>query len=250
MSIVTASSMFPSDVRGRQARAERILDVAADLLRRHGYRRVTIDDVARGAGIGKGTVYLHWKTREALFSAVFEREVRTAIGGLLRALRKDSTAFLLHRLARAYFLAIMDRPLLRGFLLGDADLLGKLVRSDSAREHRHELMSARYFGLMADHDLVRGDLNPDALAYAFGAVLEGFLRTTAEAGETSRAQLEGRADVLAAIVQHAFETDSQVPQATQDVLAGRVIYFLDEVIGSDRAESAGPVETSRVARQP
>src|SRR6266508_6776089 len=64
---------------GRQARAARILDVAAELLLRHGYRRVTIDDVARGADVGKGTVYLHWKTRDDLFQAVFEREVLQAL---------------------------------------------------------------------------------------------------------------------------------------------------------------------------
>jgi AcrR family transcriptional regulator len=33
----------------------------------YGYKRVTIDDLAAGAGIGKSTIYLHWKTREALF---------------------------------------------------------------------------------------------------------------------------------------------------------------------------------------
>src|SRR5512132_2357733 len=102
------------DPRQRQERATRILDVAAELLLRHGYRRVTIEDVARGADIGKGTVYLHWRTREELFSAVFEREVREAVSGLLRALQQDRHGFLLHRVARAYFLAIMDRPLLRG----------------------------------------------------------------------------------------------------------------------------------------
>ncbi|MGW2198666.1 helix-turn-helix domain-containing protein, partial [Streptosporangium sp. NPDC001682] len=40
-------------------RADRILDAAAELLVRLGYRKVTIDDIARLAGIGKGTVYLH-----------------------------------------------------------------------------------------------------------------------------------------------------------------------------------------------
>ena len=70
--------------RDRQARAARILDVTAELLLRHGYRRVTIDDIARHADIGKGTVYLHWKTRDDLFKAVFEREVLHALTELLR----------------------------------------------------------------------------------------------------------------------------------------------------------------------
>src|SRR4029453_4840546 len=89
--------------------------------------RVTTDEGAAGADIGKGTVYLHWKTREELFTAVFEREVLQAIADLLQALRQDPQVSLPHRFAHAYFLAIMHRPLLRGFVLGDADLLGKLA---------------------------------------------------------------------------------------------------------------------------
>src|SRR5258708_7943661 len=109
------------DPRERAERAERILDVTADLLLRFGYRRVTIDDVARQADIGKGTVYLHWKTRDDLFRAVFEREVLGAVEELLEVLRRDAEAWRPHRLARSYFLAIMSRPLLWAFFLADAE---------------------------------------------------------------------------------------------------------------------------------
>ncbi|HEY3710665.1 MAG TPA: helix-turn-helix domain-containing protein, partial [Amycolatopsis sp.] len=54
-------------------RADRILDAASELLVRWGSRKVTIDDVARRAGIGKGTVYLHWRTKDALFETLLTR---------------------------------------------------------------------------------------------------------------------------------------------------------------------------------
>src|SRR5688572_29135772 len=95
----------------RGQRASRILDVAEDLLLRYGYRRVTIDDVAAGAGIGKGTVYLHWKTREELFAAVFERAVDQTITRLAEHVRESPRLCLLHQFARTYFLAILERPL-------------------------------------------------------------------------------------------------------------------------------------------
>ena len=43
-----------------EERAGRILDAAAELLLRWGYKRVSIEEIARHAGIGKGTVYLHF----------------------------------------------------------------------------------------------------------------------------------------------------------------------------------------------
>ena len=100
----------------RTDRETKILEVAADMLVRHGYRRVTIDDVAGAAGIGKGTVYLHWKTREELFGAVFAREVRGAIADMVTALRADPAVALLHRFAAEFFLAILRRPLLYGMV--------------------------------------------------------------------------------------------------------------------------------------
>jgi len=221
----------------REARAARILDVAAELLLRHGYRRVTIDDVARGADIGKGTVYLHWRTREELFTAVFEREVREAVGELLRALQQDRHGFLLHRVARTYFLAIMNRPLLRGFVLADDELLGKLARSGGAREDRHQLMSRSYFQLLAEHGLLHADLNPEDAAYAFLATLEGFLQ--ASAGEPEQAGPQTRADLLAITVQRAFETGRQLPPATQDLLAQRVVDLLRGLLDADQADPDG-----------
>src|SRR5436190_14273277 len=51
----------------RKLREERILDAATTLLVRWGYRKTTIDDVAHEAGVGKGTIYLHWKDKNDLF---------------------------------------------------------------------------------------------------------------------------------------------------------------------------------------
>jgi AcrR family transcriptional regulator len=224
----------PSD---RTARATRILDVTAELLLRYGYRRVTIDDIARHADIGKGTVYLHWKTRDELFTAVFEREVLQALEELLRALRQDAGAWLPNRLARSWFLAIMRRPLLRALFLADAELLGKLARPGSgAREDRHRLVSHAYFELLAEHGLLRDDLSADAVAYAFLATLEGFIQAEASAGERQEPGIEERAELLALTIQRAIETGCRVSPAAEKTIAARVIDLLARLGDADRAD--------------
>jgi AcrR family transcriptional regulator len=229
------------DPQQRQERAIRILDTAAELLLRHGYRRVTIDDVAAGAGIGKGTIYLHWKSREELFTAVFEREVLQAIGELLQVLRQDPQLSLLHRFACAYFLAIMHRPLLRGFVLGDPGLLGKLAQPRGSARDRHRLMSRGYFQLLAEHRLLRDDLDVDAIAYAFQATFEGFLQAEAAAAAPpptgqAAAGLDQRADLLAQTVQRAFESGHTIPRHAQQSLATAVIDLLTDLVDTDRAD--------------
>ena len=243
------------DPRQREERATRILDVAGELLLRHGYRRVTIDDVATGAAIGKGTIYLHWKTREELFTAVFEREVQQAIGGLVEALAQDPQVCLLHRFARTYFLAIMHRPLLAGFVLSDADLLGKLAKPrGSARDDRHQLMSRAYLQLLAEHRLLRDDLDLDQIAYAFQAIFEGFLHAEAAAAgpmsaDHAAAGLDQRAELLARTVQRAFESGRTIPPHAQQSLATAVIDLLTDLVHADRADlDTAPASTARGSR--
>lgn len=212
--------------------------MAADLLIRHGYRRVTIDDVAAGASIGKGTVYLHWKTREQLFGAVFAREVLQALDELRYELTKNPRTCLLHGFARVYFLAITSRPLLRGFLLEDADLLGKLTSSpDTARDDRHGAMARQYLTLLAEHGLLRDDLNADEIGYAYQATFEGFLRAegTAPAGGEDQ-----RADLLARTVRRAFENERTIPDDTLQALADATVALLTNLIDADRVEAGVP----------
>lgn len=50
----------------------RILDAARDLFGRYGLKKTSIEEIARLAGLGKGTVYLYFRSKEEIFAAVVE----------------------------------------------------------------------------------------------------------------------------------------------------------------------------------
>lgn len=52
-----------------------ILDSAERLLARFGYRKMTVEDIAVEAGIGKGTIYLHFNSKEELVLSHVDRLV-------------------------------------------------------------------------------------------------------------------------------------------------------------------------------
>lgn len=54
------------------ARREQILSAAVRVFARQGYAATRVDDVAREAGIAKGSVYLYFDSRDALLAAAFE----------------------------------------------------------------------------------------------------------------------------------------------------------------------------------
>src|ERR1700736_2699218 len=53
---------------------ERILEVAKEVFTRDG-AAASLDDIARRSGIGSGTLYRHFPTRDALIEAVYRSEV-------------------------------------------------------------------------------------------------------------------------------------------------------------------------------
>lgn len=53
---------------------QRILDTAADLFARQPFHKVLLSDVARVAAVGKGTLYLYFKSKDDLYFAVLFRE--------------------------------------------------------------------------------------------------------------------------------------------------------------------------------
>lgn len=55
------------------AGAERILDAADRLLARFGYKRMTVETLAKEAGIGKGTVYLSFESKADVALACIDR---------------------------------------------------------------------------------------------------------------------------------------------------------------------------------
>ena len=202
----------------RTDREMKILDAAAELLVRHGYRRVTIDDVAGAAGIGKGTVYLHWKTRENLFGAVFAREIRVAITDMVTTLRADPALALLHRFAAEFFLAILRRPLLYGMVIGDVQMWGKLVGSEAGYDGgRHNTVIASYVDVLAARGLVRTDLATPELTYAFQSVFEGFIYAERTVGSTGTR--DERARLLSATVESAFSRPGTPDAALADEVA-------------------------------
>ncbi len=240
------------DSGDRAARAETILRTAADLLCRHGYRRVTIDDVATQAAIGKGTVYLHWKSRGELFQAVLSRESSAAIDELLGALRGGMQAWRLHQFARAYFLAIVTRPLLLGALISDRDLLGALLTADGQREARHQLVAQNYVEILGAAGLVRKDMSARASSDAFLASFEGFVHVEAEHAPVAPASrhppspaTEARAELLAQTVRRAFEEEPELTADEQREIADQVIDLLAGLQNEDLAPRAPRTTTSR-----
>ena len=63
---------MPSVDQPRKDKKNRIIEAAAQVFSHKGYAGAAVADIAVCAGIGKGTIYQYFKSKEDLFFAVFE----------------------------------------------------------------------------------------------------------------------------------------------------------------------------------
>jgi AcrR family transcriptional regulator len=72
--------MKPRWERRKDARPQELLAAALDLFVERGYASTRLEDVARRAGVSKGTLYLYFTNKEELFKAVVRENIVPALG--------------------------------------------------------------------------------------------------------------------------------------------------------------------------
>jgi AcrR family transcriptional regulator len=70
----------PRWARRKDARPQELLAAALDLFVEKGFAATRLEDVARRAGVSKGTLYLYYENKEELFKAVVRTSIVPVIG--------------------------------------------------------------------------------------------------------------------------------------------------------------------------
>jgi AcrR family transcriptional regulator len=184
-----------SESVGKDKRS-RILDAAQSLFLSYGVKRTALDDVVREAGIAKGTLYLYFDSKDALFAAIAERLCAETLRNAEEAIASSSSI----------------TPRIVGCL--DA-YIGSMHRLTAQSPHIAELteskeaLAAPIFGAFNRkmRDLLRKVLKDGGIAQAdavdmFLAAAIGTLETGESAAKPYRARLTALTDILVAGLKH------------------------------------------------
>lgn len=71
---------------------EAILDAAAEIFGHFGFKKASVEDIARRASVGKGTIYLHYESKEALFQAIVRRSLGAGFAELAAKVERQASA--------------------------------------------------------------------------------------------------------------------------------------------------------------
>lgn len=102
-----------------RTKKECILDAATHAFARLGFKKASIDEIARAAGVAKGTVYLAAESKEDLFYQAVHRELRSWLAEVARMLDPRVPADqLLVQVAEASLDHLERKPLVRDLFVG------------------------------------------------------------------------------------------------------------------------------------
>lgn len=157
-----------------QRNRERILEVAKEIFTRDG-AATSFDDIARHAGIGPGTLYRHFPTRDSLIEAVYRNEVEK----LAAAEQRFAATMPPVEALRAWMMLFIDHVSAKKLIISAMDT----VRGGSMRliEGSRSLIHAAFVASV-ERAIASGDLRADTDPNDFLRALVGVFHTTALPG--------------------------------------------------------------------
>ncbi|MEG9437526.1 TetR/AcrR family transcriptional regulator [Edaphobacter sp. HDX4] len=157
-----------------QRNRERILEIARLAFRLHG-AEASLDDIARQAGIGPGTLYRHFPTRDALIEAVYRSEVEK----LTAASERCAATMPPLEALRAWMLLFIDHVADKRLIIPAMETVagGSMRLIEGARGLIHGA-----FLTLVQRAIRNGDLRSDTEPDDFIRTLVGVFHTTALPG--------------------------------------------------------------------
>jgi AcrR family transcriptional regulator len=110
MTTDTVLEARPAPADDDTSKRRQIVDGARQMFLAEGFDAASMNDIARAAGVSKGTLYVYFKNKEELFVAMVQEECREQAEGAFQLDPNDhDIPAVLDRLGRAY-IAFLCRP--------------------------------------------------------------------------------------------------------------------------------------------
>lgn len=143
-------------------RQQQILQAAAAVIIRQGYDKTTMSDIADEAGVSRGTVYLYFDGKEALFEALIYSEVIQYAQTWLEHIEANPRGGTMGGIYRAVLHAINSRPLMAAIMRRDRRVIGSYLRKPNSllANMQASSISTGFLEALQEAGAVRKDIDP------------------------------------------------------------------------------------------
>ncbi|MGB1285967.1 MAG: TetR/AcrR family transcriptional regulator, partial [Aggregatilineales bacterium] len=158
-------------------RETRILNAASRLIVHYGYDKTTVSDIAREAGISKGAIYLHFKSKDALFEGLLSRALVQYTERWLDLLEADERGGTIGAMYKNSLVALNESPFMAAMFRQDSRVLGSYIRKQDGLFKQQQEQDTRliFVQMMQDAGTIRKDIDGAVIAHIMDMLAYGLV---------------------------------------------------------------------------
>lgn len=216
-------------------REERILDAARDLIVRFGYDKTTVREIAEGAGVSKGTIYLHFDGKKELFEGLLLREYQRVASSWLEYIEADPEGGTMGSMFRGILKAQHDSELMKAIYRQDRRILGSYLHSAD------NLFEAAYAGSVHEEfvagmqraGVIGEEFDTEVLAHVIDIIDYGFVSIGEVKDPEHSPSHEATIELMGELLDRALMPEGEVDTEAGKEVIHRLVEAYGQVLGND-----------------
>lgn len=195
-----------------EERELRILAAANDLFVHYGYDKTTVSDIASRAGVSKGTIYLHFESKDALLEGLIIREMKSYAEKWLELIEADPRGGTIAGMYKNSLYALSSSPFMAAMFKRDGRVLGNYLRKPdnffrSFREEQTQSPRYEFVKMMQNAGAIRQDIDPKVIAHIMDMLAYGLVGMDNVVPEEDIPPIEDIIEGIADIMDRALTPD-------------------------------------------
>jgi AcrR family transcriptional regulator len=200
----------------------------------YGFDKTTVSDIAREAGVSKGAIYLHWKSKDELFEALIFRESQGIVEDMLKRLENEPEAGSIFSLYQMGIVTIIENPLMHAVMTQNVRVMGDFMRR-WALANGGQAAEAQLFRddmvrqLQAAH-VIRADLDANVISYIMALIRYGFMTVHEVIAADQTPPLDEVGKTLGMLLERALAPDDGPNKAAGKQVLEKTLHALQELV--------------------
>lgn len=161
----------------QQIRHNAIINAAASLFIKLGYDKTSVADIAKRAGISKGAIYLHFKSKDKLFETLLMTKMGRFSYAWMDNVEADTNGGLMANMYINMIDAMHKDEFITAMMRQDGELFGTyLNKPDSLFKNQyHQNTRHEFIKMMQDVGCIRQELDPLTTAHVMNIISYGLV---------------------------------------------------------------------------
>jgi len=209
---------------GAAEREQRILASASKLFVHFGFDKTTVSDIARDAGVSKGAIYLHFKSKEILLEALIIQELKIYAERWLELLEADPHGGTIGGMYKNSLYALSSSEFMAAIYKKDGRILGNYLRKpgnflQSFAEGREQSDRFIFVSMMQKAGAIRKELDPNVVAHIMDLLAYGLVSINEVKPEGTIPPIEDVIEGIADFMDRALTpVDGGNPEAGKEII--------------------------------